>query len=180
MSGGRSHTVVLIDELDKAPRDTPNDLLVEIEDMEMNIRELGVKVNATPHFWPIVIITSNSERSLPDPFLRRCVFHHLKLDETILPEIVAAQLPDLPDKSRLADSVIKLFLDVRKLSLDKTPSTAELVGTLALLVELGFDPAKELDRESPGFEAVRMQIAAALGKVTSDKTKVADWLKQKT
>src|SRR5215471_4965664 len=68
------HRVVLIDELDKAPRDTPNDLLAEIEDMGFKIPELGLLVQADAGFRPIVIITSNSEKSLPDPFLRRCAY----------------------------------------------------------------------------------------------------------
>jgi len=102
----------------------------------------------------------------------------LPIDE-VLPQIVAAQLPDLPSPSPLAKGVIDLFLDIRaKLSLDKAPSTAELVGTLALLVELGFDPAKGLDMRSPAFDAARMQIAAALGKITGDKAKIAELLKK--
>jgi hypothetical protein len=68
------HRIVLIDELDKAPRDTPNDLLTEIEDMRFKIPELGLLIKADPDSRPIVIITSNSEKSLPDPFLRRCIY----------------------------------------------------------------------------------------------------------
>jgi MoxR-like ATPase len=168
----RSHSVVLIDELDKAPRDTPNDLLVEIEEMVMYIGELGFRVEAAPHFWPIVVITSNSERSLPDPFLRRCVFHNLKLDAAMLPRIVAAQLPDLPRDSPLVQQMIAFFLDIRTQNLDKTPSTAELIGTIALLVELGFDPQKRIDFSDTRFKAACEQVAAALGKVTTDKEKV--------
>jgi MoxR-like ATPase len=171
------HSVVLIDELDKAPRDTPNDLLVEVEEMVMYIRELGFEVRANPLFWPIVLITSNSERTLPDPFLRRCVFHNLRLDDTVLPEIIVAQLPDLPLNSPLVTQVIKLFLDIRlKLSLEKKPSTAELVNTVALLVELGFDPAKSFDLAHKDNKDARQQVAAALGKVTGDKSKIADYL----
>jgi MoxR-like ATPase len=175
----RSHSVVLIDELDKAPRDTPNDLLFEIEQMSMYIGELGISVPASPPFWPIVVITSNSERSLPDPFLRRCVFHHLKLDENVLPQIVAAQLPDIPQGSALVAQMIRFFLDVRTQSLEKTPSTAELIGTIALLVELGFDPQQRVDFSDTKFKAAREQVAAALGKVTADKAKVAQRLEQK-
>ena len=177
LSHAPAHSIVLIDELDKAPRDTPNDLLREIEEMVMYIGELGFEVRAAPHFWPIVIITSNSERSLPDPFLRRCVFHNLKLDETVLPRIVAAQLPDLPVGSPLVAQVIKLFLDIRsQLSLEKNPSTAELVNTVALLVELGFDLSERVDLAKDEFRATRQQIAAALAKVTGDKSKVAERL----
>ena len=173
----RKHSVVLIDELDKAPRDTPNDLLVEIEEMKMYIGELGIEVKADPHFWPIIVITSNSERNLPDPFLRRCVFHNLRLDEAILPRIVLAQVPDLPSGSPLVSQVVGLFVDMRsKLDLDKKPSTAELVSVVALLVELGFDPRQRIELAGAERRALRQQIAATLGKVTGDKGKVADYL----
>src|SRR5205085_6127566 len=68
------HCVVLIDELDKAPRDTPNDLLAEIENLGFAIPELGIAIRSDPGFRPIVLLTSNSEKSLPEPFLRRCVY----------------------------------------------------------------------------------------------------------
>jgi MoxR-like ATPase len=73
---GKQQSIVLIDEVDKAPRDFPNDLLNEIEHMYFRIPELGnVVISADPAMWPIVVITSNSEKTLPDPFLRRCIFY---------------------------------------------------------------------------------------------------------
>jgi MoxR-like ATPase len=174
------HSVVLIDELDKAPRDTPNDLLVEVEEMVMYIRELGFEVRANPHFWPIVLITSNSERTLPDPFLRRCAFHHLRLDDSKLPQIIAAQLPDLPAGSPMVAQVISRFVDMREnLSLDKRPSTAELVNAIAVLSELGFDPGKDIDLAAESAATARQQVAAALGKTTDDKKRIADHLATK-
>jgi len=125
-----------------------------------------------------VVITSNSERTLPDPFLRRCVFHNLKLDEKVLPQIVAAQLPDLPSTSPLVAQMIQFFVDVRTQNLEKTPSTAELIGTISLLVELGFDPQQRVNFADARFKAAREQVAAALGKVTADKIKVAQYLER--
>jgi MoxR-like ATPase len=74
--------VVLIDEIDKAPRDLPNDLLNEIEGMEFTVRETGQRFAATDGYRPIVILTSNSEKNLPDAFLRRCVFYHIDFSNT--------------------------------------------------------------------------------------------------
>jgi len=174
---GPVQTVVLIDELDKAPREAPNDLLDEVESMRFTLSELGLSLKASPNYWPIVIITSNSERSLPDAFLRRCVFHNLRLDEAELPGIIAKQLPDLPRKSPLVTSFIKLFMDLRAIpDLDKRPSTAELVAALAFLVELGFSPDEELDPRGPKFREVASQITAALAKKVEDRNKILDSL----
>lgn len=111
---GPSHSLVLIDELDKASRDAPNDLLVEIEEMHFDILELGLTIRADHEHWPIIIITSNSERSFPDPFLRRCVFHHLELPNEKLPMIIARRLPGLPQDSALVDSAIERFRTIRE------------------------------------------------------------------
>jgi len=142
--------VVLIDEIDKVPRDFPNDLLNEIEGMSFTIKEIkdeggkkqGLTITADPQYKPIVIITSNSERDLPDAFLRRCVFYHIELpSKDDLEKIVAARLElskGFTDDMR--DRAIKHFLKIRELpGLDKTPATAELLAWMRVLEAYNLD-----------------------------------------
>jgi MoxR-like ATPase len=167
-------SVVLIDELDKAARDAPNDLLDEIENMRFEVSELGVEIVASLEQWPIVIVTSNSERTLPDPFLRRCVFHHLQLPEDKLPEIVARQLPPLTPGDKLVNGTIRIFRSVREIDgLEKKPSTAELVGAVAFLYTMGFDPSAD-PTEDPRYEAIRSQLAGVLLKKNEDVAKAVE------
>jgi len=94
--------VLLIDEIDKAPRDFPNDLLHELDQMEFRVPETGQIIKASPETRPIVFITSNSERRLPEPFLRRCVYHHVKFDEELIdlfPENASGQNESFPARS---------------------------------------------------------------------------------
>jgi MoxR-like ATPase len=127
--------VVLIDEIDKAPRDAPNDLLEEFERLSFAIPELGLRVTppeGAPR--PVVFITSNSEKSLPEAFLRRCAFHHIEFpDETMLRRIIESRLGGLvfSDEDQL-DALLVLFGDLRK-ALRKPPSTSELLSSLRLL-----------------------------------------------
>lgn len=127
--------VVLIDEIDKAPRDAPNDLLEEFERLLFAIPELGLRVtppDGAPR--PVVIITSNSEKSLPEAFLRRCAFHHITFpDDITLRRIIESRLGGLvfSDEDQL-DRLLDLFGELRK-QLRKPPSTSELLGSLRLL-----------------------------------------------
>jgi MoxR-like ATPase len=127
--------VVLIDEIDKAPRDAPNDLLEEFDRLSFAIPELGLRVvppEGVPR--PVVFVTSNSEKSLPEAFLRRCAFHHIEFpDETMLRRIIESRLGSLvfSDEEQL-DQLLLLFDELRK-SLRKPPSTSELLSTLRLL-----------------------------------------------
>ncbi len=137
--------VVLIDELDKAPRDTPNDLLAEVENMAFSIPELGLRIDAAagaadPRLRqrPIVVITSNSERDLPEPFLRRCAFFHIDFpSEAQLKQIVAERIRQgfgTPDKpSHLAESTTSLLTELRRADLAKKPGTAEYLAWCAWL-----------------------------------------------
>lgn len=137
--------VVLIDELDKALRDTPNDLLSEIENMAFSIPELGLRVEAghgkdakQQLQRPIVIITSNSERDLPEPFLRRCAFFHIPFPSPArIQQIVALQVPGFgtPDKpSELAEAAATFMEDLRKTEgIQKKPGTAEMLAWCACL-----------------------------------------------
>ena len=129
--------VVLIDEIDKAPRDFPNDLLDEIDAMKFKIPETGE--NFAAEVRPVVIITSNSERQLPDPFLRRCVFHHIDFpDSDQLERILRERLQDLNFSDSFILVAIRRFLEIRELkNLDKKPATAELTVWVRVLEEMG-------------------------------------------
>jgi MoxR-like ATPase len=132
--------VVLIDEIDKAPSEFPNDALNEIERHFFRIRELagGLEVMASEKLRPIVVITSNSEKQLPDAFLRRCVFHHIQpIDESRLRRIAQRRLGRLGvAPGPLLDDALKLFFELRKPERDlrKPPTTAEFLAFLAALV----------------------------------------------
>jgi len=133
--------VVLIDEIDKAPRDFPNDLLDELDRMEFRLPELRAEPFRALH-RPIVIITSNSERQLPDPFLRRCVFHRVGFPAKPELERILRQRLD-PDVSyRLVDVAIERFLQLRRkeLRLEKKPSTGELIVWMRMLIRAGVSP----------------------------------------
>jgi MoxR-like ATPase len=130
-------SVVLIDEIDKAPRDLPNDVLDEVESMSFTVKETGRTFSADRRYKPIVILTSNSEKTLPDAFLRRCVFFHLTFPSgDRLMEIARRRL----GPSRFDDENIKLairhFEEIRSLALRKKPSTAELIAWLRVLDSL--------------------------------------------
>ncbi len=126
--------VVLIDEIDKAPRDFPNDLLLELDKMQFTIVETGEEVSAPRQLSPIVIITSNSERRLPEPFLRRCVYQHIQFDDALVEQAVFNRRDEYATLSeeflRLA---IQRFLMLRDQSLRKRPATGELLVWLRVL-----------------------------------------------
>ena len=130
--GVARHSVVLIDEIDKAPTDFPNDILYEIEHMSFRIKELAKDVKAGENYRPIIIMTSNSEKNLPAAFLRRCVFYHIPFPgkEQLL-EIVRTQLGE---DSQYADSaLVNHFLKIREMVKKKRPATAELIAWLRML-----------------------------------------------
>ena len=124
--------VLLIDEIDKADIEFPNDLLREIDRMEFYVYETRELVKAVHR--PLVFITSNNEKELPDAFLRRCFFHYIKFpDADTMRAIVDVHFPDL--KKQLLSAALKNFYDVRNLpGLKKKPSTSELLDWLKLLV----------------------------------------------
>ncbi|MBD2136445.1 MoxR family ATPase [Anabaena sp. FACHB-1237] len=131
---GQKRSVVLIDEIDKAPRDFPNDLLNELELMYFRIPELGnQKIEADAKLQPIVIITSNSEKDLPDAFLRRCIYYHLPFpDNERLKNIIANRL-GMNINDPFLQSAISLFEKLRKSGLNKQPGTAELLSWIVAL-----------------------------------------------
>ncbi|MEZ4866208.1 MAG: MoxR family ATPase [Caldilineaceae bacterium] len=126
--------VVLIDEIDKAPRDFPNDLLHELDKMEFTVTETGETISAPRRLTPIVFITSNSERRLPEPFLRRCVYHHIRFDDQLVEQAIAARRDEY---RALSDDFLRMalhrFLALRERPLRKQPATGELLVWLRVL-----------------------------------------------
>lgn len=124
--------VLLIDEIDKADIEFPNDLLLEIDKMEFFVYETQERIVAKHR--PIVIITSNNEKELPDAFLRRCFFHYINFpDAATMEQIVEVHYPGL--KKNLLKEALDVFFDVRKVpGLKKKPSTSELIDWLKLLM----------------------------------------------
>ncbi len=124
--------VLLIDEIDKADIEFPNDLLQELDRMEFYVYELGDTIKAKHR--PVVVITSNNEKELPDAFLRRCFFHYINFpDRETMQRIVEVHHPDI--KSELVKEAMEIFFDVRKVpGLKKKPSTSELIDWLKLLM----------------------------------------------
>ena len=132
--------VLLIDEIDKADIEFPNDLLAELDMMRFHIRETGREVVAQHR--PIVIITSNAEKELPDAFLRRCVFHYIEFpDKAMMADIIKVHFPDIED--RVMEDCIASFYALREVNgLRKKPSTSELLDWIAALRLSGIDPDK--------------------------------------
>ena len=138
--------VLLIDEIDKADIEFPNDLLLELDKMEFFVYETGETIKAKNR--PIVIITSNNEKELPDAFLRRCFFHYIKFPEAeTMEEIVNVHFPEI--KQDLIKEAFKIFYDIRDVpGIKKKPSTSELIDWLKLLMTDDID-AKTLKEKDP-------------------------------
>ncbi len=137
--------VLLIDEIDKADIEFPNDLLLELDRMEFHVYETAETVRASRR--PIVVITSNNEKELPDAFLRRCFFHYIRFpDADTMGRIVAVHYPGI--KKRLVEEALRLFFEIREVpGLKKKPSTSELLDWLKLLMseDIGPDQLRERD-----------------------------------
>ena len=124
--------VLLIDEIDKADIEFPNDLLHELDKMKFLVYETGEVISANKR--PIVIITSNNEKELPDAFLRRCFFHYIQFpDHETLKKIINVHFPDI--KKNLLQSALEIFFDIREVpGLKKKPSTSEILDWIKLLL----------------------------------------------
>lgn len=137
--------VLLIDEIDKADIEFPNDLLQELDRMEFHVYETGELVRARQR--PVVIITSNNEKELPDAFLRRCFFHFIKFpDPETMREIVEVHFPGL--KQRLVSEALRVFYELRDVQgVKKKPSTSELLDWIKLLLneDIGPETLRESD-----------------------------------
>ena len=150
--------VLLIDEVDKADIEFPNDLLLELDKMEFYVYE--TKQNIVARERPIVIITSNNEKDLPDAFLRRCFFHYIRFpDEETMKSIIEVHFPKI--KKKLVDSALKSFFEVREVpGIKKKPSTSELLDWIKLL--LAEDVPPELLREKDSKNALPPLYGALL------------------
>jgi len=139
-------SVVLIDEIDKADLEFPNDLLRELDEMAFFIHELDETVRSRHR--PIVVITSNAEKELPDAFLRRCVFHYIDFpDPELMERIVRVHFPDL--EARLLEACLKRFYEIRGVEgLRKKPSTSELLDWICVLLQSGVS-FEDLQRAAP-------------------------------
>jgi MoxR-like ATPase len=138
--------VLLIDEVDKADIEFPNDLLNELDEMNFHVLETDERISARHR--PIVIITSNSEKELPDAFLRRCVFHYIAFpDRDLMTQIVGVHHPALADS--LLQQALERFYELRSIeTLRKKPSTSELIDWLQALVAAGVT-ADQLEDKLP-------------------------------
>ncbi len=139
-------TILLIDEIDKADLEFPNDLLWELDQMEFYIHETRKTVKAKQR--PIVIITSNAEKELPDAFLRRCIFHYIDFpDADLMEEIVRVHLPNVADN--VLKNAFEVFYDIRAMrDIRKKPSTSELIDWLNVLQMSGIE-AEEIRKKLP-------------------------------
>ena len=137
--------VLLIDEIDKADIEFPNDLLLELDRMEFHVYETGQTIKAAKR--PIVMITSNNEKELPDAFLRRCFFHYIKFPEMeTMQQIVEVHFPGI--KQRLVAETMRIFFEVRNVpGLKKKPSTSELLDWLKLLLNEDMTPEMLRERD---------------------------------
>jgi MoxR-like ATPase len=150
--------VLLIDEIDKADIEFPNDLLRELDQMEFYVHETRETVKARHR--PIILITSNNEKELPDAFLRRCFFHYIRFpDKATMQKIVDVHFPKL--KKNLLQEAMEVFFGLRELpGLKKKPSTSELLDWLKLLVAEDIDPA--VLREASGKKSLPPLYGALL------------------
>ena len=133
-----ARSVVLIDEIDKADIEFPNDLLQELDRMEFYVHELQETIAAKTR--PVIIITSNNEKELPDAFLRRCFFHYIRFPETeTMEEIIKVHFPDI--KQNLLKAALNTFYDLREVKgIKKKPSTSELLDWVKLLLVEDISP----------------------------------------
>ncbi|WP_434353731.1 MoxR family ATPase [Psychrobacter sp. HD31] len=157
-------SVLLIDEVDKADIEFPNDLLHELDKMSFYVYETGETVTAQQR--PVVIITSNNEKELPDAFLRRCFFHYIDFpDEHTMRQIIDVHFPNI--KEKLINEALTLFFKLRELQgLKKPPSTSELVDWLTLL--MADDNAQQKLEDTLSGNTGELPLAGALLKNEAD------------
>jgi len=167
--------VLLIDEIDKADIEFPNDLLNELDEMSFKIIETGREIKAKTR--PIVIITSNNEKELPDAFLRRCVFHYIEFpDRELMRRIVDVHYPNLEEK--FINQVLDKFYELRSINtLKKKPSTSELIDWIGVLLRFGISEERLAEdipflgtlvkKEQDLMEVIRVERQKAYGETSS-------------
>jgi len=157
-----SQCVLLIDEIDKAPRDFPNDLLQELDKHEFaDPLDQARKIKAhNPQQPPIVVITSNAERRLPDAFLRRCIYHFIELDAALLSRAVEARVGDFPHLDVASrDLAVEKFLELRDIqTLVKKPATGEILVWLNILSAQGVNAEQFRVEQLSELPAIRALI----------------------
>lgn len=168
-----SRKVVLIDEIDKAPRDLPNDILNEIESLSYEVAETGAFFEAKNQNRPIVIMTSNSEKNLPDAFLRRCIFYHLPFPSSQeLFAILNARLSSNFFNSEELEKLVQHFLALRtKYIKRKKPATAELLSWLQIMEQLEFknlENINDFEKLSDEQKELLLISYSALAKTSED------------
>lgn len=149
-----TRAVVLIDEIDKAPRDLPNDVLHEIENLSFQVRETRREFKAASDRRPLVMLTSNSEKNLPDAFLRRCIFYHIQFpDAERLKQIVHRRFGEAAFAPEQLKQALTHFLALREKGLKKNPATAELLSWLDIVerLQLRFENLNEKETEALRF-----------------------------
>lgn len=196
-NGKPTTSVILLDELDKAPRDLPNDILNEIDQMSFRIPEIGQEVRGDRNHLPIVVITSNSEKNLPDPFLRRCIYYDIPFplvgDDTqdagapnaggpTLHDIVTKRISGLKADHALVRDAVSIFAELRKPenALHHRPTTSELLNWLLLLINNAELTADSSLRDHP--ELARFYVSVFVKDPADIETAaavIADWLTPK-
>lgn len=183
LHGGKTRSLVIIDEIDKAPRDFPNDILNELDQLYFRIPELDNQpIRVDEALRPVVIITSNSEKDLPDAFLRRCIFYHIPFPT---PEqmhgIVSSRLGIFTgDSDAFLTEALDLFYQLReKASMRKKPSTAELLEFISAMMSAAHDAPNPLAVDP----TVASRSLSALTKTVEDQEKAArivdEWVRRR-
>ncbi len=175
---GPTRSVVLIDEIDKAPRDLPNDVLNEIESMSFTVKETSHSFESDQRYRPILVLTSNSEKNLPDAFLRRCVFYHISFPgserlKRIVEKRVSLSSGFTPAK---LDHAVRHFEEIRKLDLKKKPATAEFLDWVRILNRMEVD----VNDLKPGQAEALAFSYATLAKTREDFEKLQERLSDST
>ncbi len=197
LEASQKQYVVLVDEIDKAPRDFPNDVLFEFDEMAFGVEEATVEdikswktenpkyehvlIDEEDGYFrteknaakrPVLILTSNSEKNLPDAFLRRCVYYHIEFPKKErLIDIVEANVKVSPAFTEaMVEAAVDHFLRIRKLTLRKKPATAELVSWVHILYKNGLDVNKVLDGEDKDQKEKLRQAYTVLFKNKEDLT----------
>ncbi len=169
-----TRSLVLIDEIDKAPRDFPNDLLNQIENREFQVPELGAQFRAGEAQAPVVLITSNSEKQLPEAFLRRCVYHHIEFPKDLdeLQSILGERLKRLPLAGTAMREAVTRFFEIRAdRGFSRAPSTSELLDWLRALAAAGLNGDQPLDDQPQALQAA----AGSLFKTREDIDRARTW-----
>jgi MoxR-like ATPase len=175
--GAPVRSVVLIDEVDKAPRDLPNDILSALDDMSFLIPELdNARVQADPALRPIVVFTSNSEKALPDPFLRRCIYYNIPFPgERDLRKIVANRLVAQAERDGLLDDALKLLDRIRQApGLRKKPATAELLDWLQALGRLRGSADSNPLRDAPAAQLLGTLVCLVKNDEDFNRSRIDD------